>query len=209
MTDKTDTAPSEPASTPASEAAAAPASEPAAAPASEAAAAPASPAKTPGEPPVTLRSRLGVIAVIALMGVGVYWSRVGHIPFSGRSSGRNSGRPPVTRRAGPRDAAARPLRPEEAALFAPLAAGSALGPATVIGIEGMRDGYLTVNVRIGTTPLSIRMTRVSEGETGRYSFYFMGGSTPTIEATLSALRQVLTSHNDLPIPADLRPFEGW
>lgn len=216
MTDTKDTTD---AATPATEPAATPpATEPAATPpatepaATESAPKPAATASTtPSSSPAnTLRSRVGVLVVVALMGIGVYWSRVGHLPFQSRSTGwQNSGRPPVTRRPGPRDTAARPIRPEEMALFAPLEVGSALGPATVTGFNGMRDGYLSVNVRIGSTPLTVYVTRAGARENGRYSLYFMGGSTPPIEATLTALRQVMASHNDVPVPPDLHPFEGW
>jgi hypothetical protein len=168
------------------------------------------PAAPPGRPIDVIRSRIGVVVVVALMGVGVYWSRMGHLPFVSRSSGgRENGGAHFTRRPGPRDAAARPIRPEELALFAPLAAGSTLGPSTVTAINGMRDGYLSVNVRIGSTPLTIYVTRVTGRETGRFSYYFMGGSTSAIEATLTELRRVMSAHNDVPVPPDLRPFEGW
>lgn len=168
------------------------------------------PAAPPSRPVDVVRARIGLVVVVALMAVGVYWSRVGHLPFGTRSSNwQDNGRPQSTRRAGPRDPAARPIRPEELALFAPLAAGSTLGPATVTAINGMRDGYLSVNVRIGSTPLTIYVTRVTGRETGRFSYYFMGASTSAIEATLTELRRVMAAHNDVPVPADLRPFEGW
>lgn len=168
------------------------------------------PAAPPSRPIDAIRSRIGLVVVVALMAVGVYWSRVGRLPFGSRSSnGQNNGMPHSTRRPGPRDAAARPIRPEEMALFAPLAAGSTLGPATVTAINGMRDGYLSVNVRIGSTPLTIYVTRVTGRETGRFSYYFMGASTPAIESTLTELRRVMASHDDVPVPSDLRPFEGW
>lgn len=186
------------------------AASPEAPPAATTGATPPTPAASPTtKQPDGPRSRIGVIAVIALMAIGVYWSRVGHLPFQRHADRRDSSRPPVVRRSGPRDAAARPIRPEEMALFAPLAAGSPLGPATIVGFEGMRDGYLTVNVRLGNTPLSVRLTKSAGNETGRYAFYFMGGSTPQIEATLDALRRVLTANAHVPIPPDLRPFEGW
>ena len=168
------------------------------------------PAAPPGRPIDVIRSRIGVVVVVALMVVGVYWSRMGHLPFVSRnSSWQNNDRPRSVRRTGPRDAAARPIRPEETALFAPLAAGSTLGPSTVTAINGMRDGYLSVNVRIGSTPLTIYVTRVTGRETGRFSYYFMGGTTSAIEATLTELRRVMAAHNDVPVPSDLRPFEGW
>lgn len=186
------------------------AASPEAPPAATTGATPPTPAASPTtKQPDGPRSRIGVIAVIALMAIGVYWSRVGHLPFQRHADRRDSSRPPVVRRSGPRDAAARPIRPEEMALFAPLTAGSTLGPATVTAINGMRDGYLSVNVRIGSTPLTIYVTRVADRETGRFSYYFMGGSTPDIEATLTELRRVMSTHNDVPVPPDMRPFEGW
>ncbi len=209
MTDTKDTTEAAPSATP-------PATEPSAAtePAATEPAAkePAAkePAATPSRPIDVIRARIGLVVVVALMAVGVYWSRVGHLPFGSRpSGGQDNGRPHSTRRPGPRDAAARPIRPEEMALFAPLAEGSTLGPATVTAINGMRDGYLSVNVRIGSTPLTIYVTRVTGRETGRFSYYFMGASSSAIEATLTELRRVMASHNDVPVPSDLRPFEGW
>lgn len=220
MTDTKDTAESAPSATPpeTEPAATEPAAkteptEPAATEPTEPAAK-TEPAKTgttaPSSRPIdAIRSRIGVAVVVALMAVGVYWSRVGRLPFDPRSSNGRHHPPPAVRRTGPRDTATRPIRPEELALFAPLTAGSTLGPATVTAINGMRDGYLSVNVRIGSTPLTISVTRVSGHENGRFSFYFMGNSTPAIEATLNELRRVMAAHNDVPIPPDMRPFEGW
>ena len=203
MTDTKDTTEAAPSATP-------PAPEPAAKEPSAKEPSAKEPSAPPSRPIDVIRSRIGLVVVVALMAVGVYWSRVGHLPFVSRApSWQNNGRPRSVRRTGPRDAAARPIRPEEMALFAPLTVGSRLGPSTVTAINGMRDGYLSINVRIGSTPLTIYITRVTDRETGRFSYYFMGGSTPDIEATLTELRRIVASHNDVPVPPDLHPFEGW
>ena len=39
------------------------------------------PAAPPSRPIDAIRSRIGLVVVVALMAVGVYWSRVGRLPF--------------------------------------------------------------------------------------------------------------------------------
>ncbi len=97
MTDTKDTAESAPSATPpeTEPAATEPAAkteptEPAATEPTEPAAK-TEPAKTgttaPSSRPIdAIRSRIGVVVVVALMAVGVYWSRVGRLPFDPRGS---------------------------------------------------------------------------------------------------------------------------
>lgn len=112
----------------------------------------------------------------------------------------------------PEDAAVA-LSPVESALLAPLAVGSTLGPATVTELHGMRNGALTVRVRVGNVPQTFRIAK-AEGSrllhpVGPYTVYMVGAgsewSRADMEATWRALDAVIQSHVDLPVPPGMQP----
>jgi hypothetical protein len=112
----------------------------------------------------------------------------------------------------PEDAAVA-LSPAESALLAPLAVGATLGPATVTGLDGMRNGALTVRVRVGAVPQTFRIAK-GEGSrllhpVGPYTVYMVGAgsewSRADMEATWRALDAVIQSHVDLPVPPGMQP----
>lgn len=180
---------------------------------------------------------VGAVLVCAIVGVAMLRSRSPHPPARSRPGpAAIAGQPPTATDAsvrtdaamhGATDAVAAPGRPlpadagpphamtpAERTLFAPLTEGSTLGPATVVHMEGLRNGMLTVSARVGTVTQTFRIAR-AEGSpialhpVGPYTLYMLDGGAgwgrSIIEPTWRALDNVLRTHLDLPVPAGLLP----
>jgi hypothetical protein len=113
----------------------------------------------------------------------------------------------------PDDAAASPITPAELAILAPLTVGSTLGPATVTRLEGMRNGALSVHVRIGSVSQTFRIAK-AEGSrirhvVGPYTVYMLGAGSEWgrnfIEQTWRALDAIILTNANVPVPPGMRP----
>jgi hypothetical protein len=113
------------------------------------------------------------------------------------------------------------MNPAELALFAPLAVGSPLGPATVTSLQS-GDGTLVVNVTFGSTPQTFRVARTGSftrtahlRAIGPFTVYLVGNGTGTDQAAITqtwhALEAVLARHTSEHVPENLSaccPFNG-
>ncbi len=103
--------------------------------------------------------------------------------------------------------------PSERALLSPLAVGSALGPGVITRLNGIQDGGLSVQLRVGGAPVEILIKRRAGSsveapvEAGPYALYYTTTTVPyaQVQAALRALGAVLSSHADMPVPSGLTP----
>lgn len=203
----TATTPSEPAQTPTAPAETAPTET---APTDTAPAATAPTETAPAEGPRKIPWG-GIAAVVVFLGVALVTQRTRH--NHGGFGGMPTPAGPGSNQMG--GGRVGPMNPAELALFAPLAVGSALGPATVVSLES-GNGTLTINVTFGTTPQTFRVARVNSTTTsmhlratGPYTVYLVGNGTGTdrasIERAWRALEAVLAHHTSAPVPSNLSP----
>lgn len=137
-------------------------------------------------------------------------SAVGPSPDAAFGPAANT--PPAVPLRTPDDAAVDPLTTAERALFAPLVEGATVGPATVVRIEGMRNGALSIQLRVRTVAQTFRVAK-AEGSrvshpVGPYTVYMVGaGSEWTraeMEQTWQALDAVILRNAGLPIPPGMQ-----
>ncbi len=110
--------------------------------------------------------------------------------------------------AGPEPAPA--ASPSELAVVAPLAAGADLGGWTVDGIEGVRDGAISVVLHRDEQRFSLRVALdapdgpLAPARVGRYAIYYTNGiDGAEAQSLATALQAVIATHPDVEPPPGL------
>lgn len=113
-----------------------------------------------------------------------------------------------------------PFTAAERAIFAPVAEGSTVGPATVASFEGLRDGFLRVHTTLaepsdaGARDVTVVVAKLAGSNArppvtaGPYALYYMAPSVPypTVELVLRAVGAALAARDGGALPPGLGPM---